>query len=110
MSKIIDKHLKRVESDHSLVDSWAGDFLVRLDQFLSWSKERRHDAATWGGYAIMLLTKHYPEEMEFTISVEERESFIAMIEEKTFYFNQENHDDGSITVKIVFDEKDKNVS
>ncbi|GAH25846.1 unnamed protein product, partial [marine sediment metagenome] len=45
--------------------------------------------------------RHYPDELEFTISVDERLEFIEMIDKYKVQFIQDNHDDGSMTVRLV---------
>ena len=59
-----------------------------------------HDAVTSRMYVLNLMTRHYPVDLEFHVSVEERENVIKIFEGKKFKMNQTNHEDGSFTMKI----------
>ena len=65
-----------------------------------------YDASTFNGYALLLTLRHYPDELEFSFSEDERLSLDNLTYEFKLQLIQETHEDGSMTVRLVKTERD----
>lgn len=105
MNKIVDEHIqKSVERRTEILALAQKQFeLYKRIDFLE------YDAATFMSYAIILIRKYC--NLKFTMSVEEREEHIRFLESgMRIRLLQDNHDDGSFTVRLVVDRKEDNES
>ena len=112
MSKIIDENMnltydmmREIQNSSDEMAGYVSEYIKKSGEVIS---KQFHDAATARMYVLILIARHYPVDLEFHASVEERENVLKIFEGKKFKMNQTNHEDGSFDMQIeIIEDEDE---
>ena len=112
MSKkeLIDKRMIMASNNAERLRELSEPWKDAIDSVFSDLSQFWYDSSTFMGYALLLVIKNYPYDLSFWVSVDDRLGLEEMNKKYKLRLIQEDHDDGSMTVRLVKTERDEDES